>query len=326
MRCRAAVVLPWLCVAPLAAQISGRIVAQGGVPLPAPANVVIGCQMAGSWKGYTDHEGYFTSVLRAGERREVSSIQSTEGVDQCQVEASFAGYKTQVVELTNYRDPVLITLRPLRPDQGSQVSFTSWKAPQAARTLFEEGEAFSKGEQWPQAAAKFKGAVAISPDYAAAWNELGHALEQQTDRVAARDAYLHAIASDGQFLPPRARLAALAAKGGEWNEVERVTAAALKLAPVEIPDFYFYNAVANYNLGRLEPAENSAHRAIQLDRNHRLARAEYVLGSILAKHGDLSGAVEHMGAYLKLLPEAADGDKVRGEIRELESRSQTARP
>jgi len=91
------------------------------------------------------------------------------------------------------------------------------------------------------------------------------------------------------------------------------TAAAVARDAVEWPSLFFYNAVANYNLGRLDDAERSATRAAGLD----FPRAHYVLGRVLAAKGLPVRAAEEMSTYLKLMPNAADTERVRGEIRDM---------
>jgi tetratricopeptide (TPR) repeat protein len=95
--------------------------------------------------------------------------------------------------------------------------------------------------------------------------------------------------------------------------------AAIKLDPVDWPVLFFYNAVANFNLGRLNEAEQSAKRAIEAD---QFPRAHNILGHILAARGDYRGAVEQMSKYLDLMTYAADAARVRAEIQDARSRLQ----
>jgi regulator of sirC expression with transglutaminase-like and TPR domain len=75
--------------------------------------------------------------------------------------------------------------------------------------------------------------------------------------------------------------------------------------------------VANLNLHHLDVAEKSARRAVELDANHEIPRAENLLGTLLAARGDRQGAIQHLNKYLELSPKAADADKVRQLIADL---------
>jgi hypothetical protein len=56
---------------------------------------------------------------------------------------------------------------------------------------------------------------------------------------------------------------------------------------------------------------------IRLDRKHEVARAEYVLGLILAAKGDFQESAERMQRYLDLEPRSADANAVRLRLRDL---------
>ena len=181
---------------------------------------------------------------------------------------------------------------------------------------------FLKGVQslqagkWTIAEASFRKAIVAFPDYALAWDELGYVLEKLGKLSEASDSYSKALAIDGRLFSAYARQAILEAGQQHWDQVAATTDAAIKLDPFDWPDLFFYNAVANFNLGRLEVAERSAKRAIVSDTGIRLPRAHYVLGKILAARGDYRESVDEMSKYLDLLPGAADAASVRQEIRD----------
>src|SRR5205807_1554 len=95
------------------------------------------------------------------------------------------------------------------------------------------------------------------------------------------DAYAKALSLDPLLFSASARLSAIEAARQRWDEVAATTDAAIARNPVEWPSLFFYNAVANYNLGRLDAAERSAERAAEL----HFARAHYILGRVLAAKG-----------------------------------------
>jgi tetratricopeptide (TPR) repeat protein len=100
-----------------------------------------------------------------------------------------------------------------------------------------------------------------------------------------------------------------------------ITERALALNPIEFPAIYFYDATANFNLNRFDASEKSARRAIDLDSNHQIPRAEFLLGTVLAAKGDRRGAVEHLRKYLEISPKATDAAEVNRFIARIESAS-----
>src|SRR5262249_35355835 len=155
--------------------------------------------------------------------------------------------------------------------------------------------------------------------YAAAWHELGRAYQQQKKLDDAVRAYREAINADAKFINPYGQLALLAAYEQKWNDVVQYTSQMLKLNPFVAPDVYFYSALANYNLQKIEDAEGHAREAARRDTQHRVPKINHLLGIILAEKQDYSGAAENMRIYLKYSPNASDADTVRQMLADFET-------
>ena len=66
------------------------------------------------------------------------------------------------------------------------------------------------------------------------------------------------------------------------------------------------------------PSEIPAAEAVKLDTNHRLPKAQHLLGVLQAMRNNLSGAAENMRSYLKYAPQANDADNVKKQLAEIE--------
>jgi len=66
---------------------------------------------------------------------------------------------------------------------------------EGALLRFGLGNAYSQAQRWPEAIAHLQRAVALDPDYSAAWKLLGKALVASGDIAAARTAYADGIAA-----------------------------------------------------------------------------------------------------------------------------------
>jgi tetratricopeptide (TPR) repeat protein len=281
----------------------------GGGPPAEPALVTVACG-SGYWRGYSDKHGEFIASLGIKNPRDVFV--------NCRVEAAISGFTRGIASVTQIpASGVLVTLYPLGRREDSTVSYLDLAVPAAARKQFEKGVGELRARKWKNAEASLRKAIAVYPAYAPAWNELGVALEGWGNFEEARKAYTRAIALDARLFSAYARCAVIDANQERWDRVAATTDAAIKLDPVEWPVLFFYNAVANFNLGRLEEAEQSATRAVATD---QFPRAHYILGHILAAKGDYRAAVEHMSKYLDLVPFAADAPRVRAEIQDARSR------
>ena len=103
------------------------------------------------------------------------------------------------------------------------------------------------------------------------------------------------------------------------EDAATIAGQAVAMKPLEFPELYFYNAVANYNLKHLDVAEISARRATELDARHEIPRAELLLGSVLLAKGDRAGGLQHFKKYLELAPKAQDAEQVRKAIAQFEA-------
>ena len=81
---------------------------------------------------------------------------------------------------------------------------------------------------------------------------------------------------------------------------------------------YFYSAVANYNLHKIDIAEGHARQAAKLDAEHKTPRINHLLGLILAEKQDYKDAAENMRIYLQFSPNAADAAQVQQILAEVE--------
>jgi Flp pilus assembly protein TadD len=239
--------------------------------------------------------------------------------DACPVRIRLAGYRT--AEVTLHQGAVIV-LKRLGDNEGTTISVTVLNAPKDARKAYENGVADMGRKKWDAAQKEFERAVAAYPQYAPAWSDLGETLVQESKPQEARAAWDHALAADPKYLRPYIQLARLALSEGRTEDAVSITTRALALNPVEFPGLYYYDAVADFRLKRLDDAERSARRAVELDTNHEIPVAESLLGSVLALKGDRAGAIEHYRKYLQLSPKATDADQVRQRIAGLESAAQ----
>jgi tetratricopeptide (TPR) repeat protein len=302
-------------------QFHAKIVLEGGAPLPTTPQIIpaLSDLLVPSCRIFNVF-GNGNVVYAVDWRSRRTYDQAT--ADVCVVRIRLAGYRQAEVTL---RNGAVIVLKRIGDHEGSTVSVTTLKAPEEARKAYGQGAAAMSQKKWARAQAGFERAVAIYPDYAPAWSELGEVFLEQSKPKEARAAYERALEADPKYVKPYLQLTRLALNEGRTQDAVGIAERALELNPVEFPGIYFYYAVANYNLKRLDVAERSARRAIELDADHEIPRAENLLGSVLAAKGDQRGAIEHLRRYLAISPQATDAAEVRQRIAELERRATEAK-
>jgi Flp pilus assembly protein TadD len=241
----------------------------------------------------------------------------------CQLRANLAGYLSDSINI-GFRQPLddpevgVIHIRRLDNVEGYTYSISTALASKDAQKAYAKGIDDIKKTKWSDAEKSLTKAVELYPKYAIAWYDLGRVYQQEKKFEESNHAYLEAVKIDPKFISPYGNLAAMAAAQQKWPEVDQYTAQMLKLNPYVTPEIYFYAAVANFNLQKMDLAEQRAKEAAKLDAQHRIPRINHLLGIILAQKGDYQPAAENIRLYLNLSPNANDADAVKQQLAEIE--------
>ena len=321
--------------------LSGKVIVNDGIPLTDPALVQSVCQGNIRNEGYTDSKGSFSLDLNS-QREALGSAQETysgnpgmsgrpgvrRNLHDCDLQAVLPGFTSKTVELASKMNEVgsadvgTIVLHRMQKVEGFTISATSAQAPDKAKKDYQKGrEDEAKGKLDP-AKEKFSKAVELYPKYAVAWFELGKIQLQQNDAVAAKASFQHAIEADGKFISPYEQLADIALKEKAWKDLDSATEQLVKLNPLSFPQYWYYNAIANYFLQSFDKAEKSAQQGMTIDVQHHIPKMEYVLGMILVQKKDFQGALTHLRNYIRMSPNASDLELAQKQIAALEKLSQ----
>lgn len=254
---------------------------------------------------------------------------------RCELRASAAGFRYSVVSLVGLDtfgatvNVGQIVVQRAGKIEGSTLSAIPYRAPNDARKAYERGLQAEKTGKLPDAQKYFEKAVAVYPKYAIAWFQLGSVLQKQQQQNEAREAYLRATAIDTKFLPPYLSLASMAYQEQAWHDVLNFTGHILDLDPwnrteftgymVDLDSFnyaeaYFFNAVANYRLGRIDAAEKSAVKAEHLDLLTHFPQLHLLMAEIFAEKNNYAAAISEIQTYLQLVPGAKQVDQVREQL------------
>jgi tetratricopeptide (TPR) repeat protein len=318
------------------AVFSGKVLSEEGSALPESAAVVLECGNKVLARAQSDSSGDFslTFALRDGADRpdrygdDKASV-SYFSLADCELYGELPGYQSEHVRPASGPDTGLIQvgtiiLHPISSEGngGSSVSAITLAAPDKAMRALEKGREQEKKGKWAVAAAYFKRAVEVYPRFALAWVELGRTQVQQKSFAEAQQSFQQSVEQDSKFVDGYAGLAYVALQQNHWKELADATDRMVEFAP-DSAQFWFLNAVANFNLGKTDQAENSLGRGLRLDPKHQIPEMEYLYGLILARRNDYSAAAEHVSTYLGLAPHAANSDAARKALADFQ---QHARP
>jgi tetratricopeptide (TPR) repeat protein len=299
-------------------QYTAKIVTEGNTPLPTTPLVIP--QVSDRLVPFCSIANIFGNGTVVYVMNYRAQVYDPKNADVCPVTVRLNGFRTTAGTL---RQGATIMLKRVGDHEGSTISMASLNAPKDAKKAYDKGAAAMSEQKWAAAQKDFEKAVGIYPEYSQAWSDLGEVLSQQSQTDDARAAFEHAIQVDPKYVKAYVQLARLLVTEKKNQEAIEITSKAFQYNPLEFPAIYFYDAVANYNLRHLDAAATSAERAIQLDTDHEIPRAENLLGTILAAKGDYPGAIEHLKKYVALAPKAPDIPKVQQEIEQLESHTQS---
>ncbi|HMD43551.1 MAG TPA: tetratricopeptide repeat protein [Candidatus Acidoferrum sp.] len=341
----------------LVMNLLGRVGTEDGSPVPNDVLLERVCNGSVRQQVHTSSYGDFSMRLgsRADSSLDASGEQSSQsdlarkdafpGISQreltnCDLRASASGFRQSVISLMGLEpsggsiNVGIITVQRTTKIEGQTLSAIPFKASKDARKAYDKGLDAERRGKPADARKYFETAVKIYPRYASAWFQLGISLQNDNQKDAARTAYTQAATIDTKFLPPYLSLASMAYEEGNWTEVLNLTDHILNLDPLNhanetnyildldplnCSEAYYYNAVANYKLNRMEAAEKSGLKAEHSLLLTHFPQLHVLLAEIYARKSNYATAIAEIQTYLELAPHAQDADQVREQLAKLKS-------
>jgi hypothetical protein len=190
--------------------LSGRVMMEDGTAPPEPVVLMLVCNGRPRPQGYTDSKGRFSVALGQNQQvfadasmdstdmRSIMNPGPTRGISErdlvgCEFRAELPGFQSDVIQLAGRRvldNPEIgvIVLRRLANVEGFTFSLTTANAPKEAKKAYEKALSLKKKRKPAEAEVHLRKAVEIYPKFAAAWFELGNALDAQKKKEEARAA------------------------------------------------------------------------------------------------------------------------------------------
>ncbi len=338
--------------------LSGRVMLEDGTPPPEPVTIERICNGTPRPQAYTDSKGRFSfqlgdrnnvfmdaSVSNMGSQGlgggNSSGGMSSRGLGNgtgggnmggpgmvsltgCDLRASLPGFRSEAIPLgqrSTFDNPDVgvIILHRLANVQGTAISFTTLAAPKDAKKAYEKAQKLlhDKNPKPAEAVKELEKAVEGYPQFAAAWYMLGETKLGLKDEDGARKAFEQSLAADAKYVNPYLQLATLDLRASRWSDAADITSRLAQLNPY-IGQAHYFNALANYNLGKMDLAEKSARSALGSDASSRLPNVHHLLGAILAQRGNFPSAAEEYRSFLKLSPDSSNADDIRKKLTEWE--------
>lgn len=309
----------------------GKVAVEGELLPWQPILITLSCKKATVYTTQSDPKGDFAVIPNR-----IPGVLSLQGDRQRQMQMYFEGCVLEGF-LTGFRSTqIILTERMLRDDpnvgritlsrdshaRATAMSASSQNAPGAAARHWTKAGEDMLAEKPDKAQRELEKAVEAYPGFADAWYELG-GLQMQSNPRDARACFEKAAAADPNFVPPYEQLAALAAQQGDWPGVIENTNHFLQLDSTGSMAVWYYSALANLQLGRLDSAQASAEKLMKEDPLHNIRNGEQLLAAILARKADYPGALAHLKNCLTYIPEGPDASLLKDEIAQLQKKVST---
>jgi len=307
----------------------GKVAVEGEPLLWDPVLITVNCKGTPVLTTQTDPKGRF-----AISPTKIPGVLSLDGdtkrqmethYEGCTVQSIFPGFHSTSITITEHNlrdDPELGTIQLSREGgraAGAAVSATTASAPPTAAKSFEKARTELLDQKPDRAVRDLKKATEIYPDFAEAWFQLGK-LQLASDEKAAQNSFSRAVAADPKFVLPYEELAELAVKRGDWQGVADDTDNALRLDTFGTARIWYFNALADFQLGKTDAAEVSATKGLAIDPSHTVPNTEQLLAVILARKADYAGALAHLRNSLTYLSSGPNADLVKQQIAQIEQK------
>lgn len=189
----------------------------------------------------------------------------------------------------------------------------------AVQEAFNQGlQAFNSGA-YQTAADSFKQALEKDPKQPAVWAYLGESYDKLKNYPEAVAAYEKAIALSPNDAGLYQNLGNIHASQGDTEKAkvyyEKSAQLSAALDPKAAATTYYNMGVTYINSGQSEQAVEALRKAVAADDAH--AEAHYQLGITLIGVNDLPGAVKHLKRYLELEPNGANAETAKALVEQL---------
>jgi len=204
---------------------------------------------------------------------------------------------------------------PRPPSGRSTVSVSELAIPGLARREFAEAVKKLRKHDIEGATIHLNRAVAVAPQYFAAWNELGSLAARNRNWADAEKYFRKALGVRPGALTAALNLGSALLYGGKPQEALEYNQAAVRRSP--------NNAAASFQLGlnyfileQDDLASEYLRTAKRLDPAH-YSSPQLVLADLYLRHGDRASAIAELRDFLALHPDAAVAPKIRDQITRL---------
>jgi tetratricopeptide (TPR) repeat protein len=224
---------------------------------------------------------------------------------------------TQSENATVYR---LDEVASKQSSRDATVDAAELQIPDKARKEFQKASDAMSHEDWNGARDKLLKAIALYPNYAAAYNNLGVVYSRLNQPAQESDALEKAIAANDRYAPAYVNFGELCIRQGDLPSAERQLKKAIELDP-QNAKAYMLLADAQLLNREYDAAIASAKQAHALPHD-KLALTHYISAKAYEHQNRPQDAIAELQTFLKEEPQGSRADHMREEMKQLQRQAQ----
>ena len=195
----------------------------------------------------------------------------------------------------------------------SFISVTELGIPSNAAKEFEKAGHLIAKQDWPKATERLQKGLALSPRYAAGYNNLGAVYSHLGNNALAREALQRAISLDDRLAPAYVNLGRLSFLEKDFSTAESLLTKALSMAPAENADVLLLLAYAELTDHHLDQALQTTRQGHSSKLNHH-APLHLVAARAYELQSKIADSMQELEFYLSEEPNGIQTEKVRNAL------------
>jgi len=197
------------------------------------------------------------------------------------------------------------------------ISASQLKVPEKARRLLDKANDEIAKQNWGLAAELLKKAVAVCPEYAMAYNNLGVVYERMNDVAREQQALEKAVSLDPHYAPAFQNLVKVYLRERTYARAETLLMKGLSADPNN-SDYLTLMADVQYMEGHYDAAINAAQKVHALSNAHPSV-AHYIAAKAYQQEKRQDQALAEFQTFLKEEPDGPRADHVRDDMAKLQN-------
>jgi len=203
------------------------------------------------------------------------------------------------------------------PEGSGLVSASELKVPAKARKEFDKANEKISSQEWSKAMESLNKAIAIYPEYASAYNNLGVVYAHMNDAPHEQEALEKALSLNEHFAPARQNLAKIYLRQKAYSQAETLLDKGLTTDPTN-GVYLMLMADVQYMQGHYDAAIATTQKVHALPNAHP-ATAHYIAAKAYEQENRPKEAMAEFQTFLKEEPTGPRADHVRGDLAKMQA-------